>query len=111
MRDLMLSRALEAVLRAADHANKYIVETAPFTLAKEASNRPRVGAILHHLLEALRATAELAAPFMPETALRIAELLELPADALQLPGAAWGDAFRPGHVVRPPVPLFPRIGD
>jgi methionyl-tRNA synthetase len=109
VRDLMLSRALEAILRAADHANKYIVETAPFTLAKSEATKPRVGAILHHLLEALRATAQLAAPFIPETAARIIDLLGLPVQALQLPGPAWGTAFAPGHTVQKPVPLFPRI--
>jgi methionyl-tRNA synthetase len=111
VRDLMLSRALEAILRAADHANKYIVETAPFTLAKDPAGKPRVGAILHNLLEALRMTAELAAPFIPETAVRIAELLNLPDPTLPLPSSAWGDTFADGHVVRKPVPLFPRIGD
>jgi methionyl-tRNA synthetase len=111
VRDLMLSRALEALLRAADHANKYIVETAPFTLAKDPAKKPRVGAILHNLLEALRTTAQLAAPFMPETAERIVGLLRLPADALQLPGPAWGEAFPSGHTVLAAVPLFPRIGD
>jgi hypothetical protein len=37
------------------------------------------------------------------------DLLALPADALALPGAAWGSAFADGHVVQPPVVLFPRI--
>ena len=106
---LMLSRALEAIWRATDHANKYVVETAPFTLAKDPAARPRVGAILHNLLEALRVTAQLAAPFLPETAVRIAALLDLPAGALDLPGPAWGEAFPPGHTVQPPLALFPRI--
>jgi methionyl-tRNA synthetase len=109
--DLMLSRALEAILRAADHANKYIVETAPFTLAKNPDTKPRVGAILHNLLEALRVTAQLAAPFIPETAVRIVQLLNLPQSALRMPGSAWGATFRAGHAVHAPVPLFPRIGD
>ncbi len=107
VRALMLSRALEAIWRAADRANKYIVETAPFTLAKDPAAMPRVGTILHHLLEALRATAELVAPFLPDTAERMRELLGL--QTLALPSPAWGDAFAPGHVVQPPVVLFPRI--
>jgi methionyl-tRNA synthetase len=106
---LMLSRALEAIWRAADHANKYIVETAPFTLAKDPTQLPRVGTILHNLLEALRVTAQLAAPFLPDTAERLRGLLGLPADGLALPGPAWGTAFAEGHVVQPPVVLFPRI--
>ena len=97
VRALLLSRALEAIWRAADRANKYIVETAPFTLAKSEAERPRVGTILHNLLEALRATAQLAAPFIPDTAARIVGLLDLPADALALPGPAWGEAFAAGH--------------
>ena len=109
VRDLMLSRALEAIWRAADHANKYIVETAPFTLAKDPAARPRVGTILHNLAEALRATAQLTAPFIPETAARIADLLGLPPEGLALPGPAWGAAFAPGHALGKPVALFPRI--
>ena len=49
------------------------------TLAKDADKRPRVGAILHHLLEALRATAVLGAPFLPETSERILVGLNLTA--------------------------------
>ena len=109
VRNLMLSRALEAIWRAADHANKYIVETAPFTLAKDPAAKTRVGTILHNLLEALRVTAQLAAPFIPDSAARILALLNLPAEATALPGAAWGDAFPAGHRVEPPVVLFPRI--
>jgi methionyl-tRNA synthetase len=107
--NLMLSRALEAIWRAADHANKYIVETAPFTLAKDPAQLPRVGTILHNLAEALRATAQLVLPFIPETAERIAGLLNLPADGLQLPAPAWGETFAPGHTLEKPVALFPRI--
>ena len=106
---LMLSRALEAIWRASDHANKYIVETAPFTLAKDPAQQARVGTILHNLLEALRVTAQLTAPFLPETAERIRELLGLPSGALAVPGPVWGEAFPSGHVVQAPVVLFPRI--
>src|SRR5262249_376898 len=55
--EMALHRALEALWRAIDQANKYIVVTAPFTLAKDPAQHARVGAILHHLLEALHAAA------------------------------------------------------
>jgi len=109
--ELMLSRALEAVWRALDRANKYIVETAPFSLAKNESSLPRVGAILHRLLECLRVSAELLWPFMPETAERIWALLGLERSQLRLPGARWGQAFGSGHRVGKPVSLFPRIAE
>ena len=105
----MLNRALEALLRATDRANKYIAETAPFTLAKQPAEMPRVGTILANLGEALVRTARLAAPFLPETAARIADLLALPAEAVGGPTPAWGRALPAGHRVKPPAALFPRI--
>ncbi|MGH7899216.1 MAG: methionine--tRNA ligase, partial [Candidatus Binatia bacterium] len=109
MESLEFHRALESVLRATDRANKYIVETAPFTLAKRPEEMPRVGTILRNLAESLLRTARLAAPLLPETGARIVELLALPASALTAAEPRWGEGFPPGHRVRPPTSLFPRI--
>ncbi len=109
MASLGFGRALEALLRATDRANKYIVETAPFTLAKRPEETPRVGTILRNLAEALSRTAGLASPFLPATASRIADLLGLPEAASRRSGTAWGESFPAGHRVKPPVALFPRI--
>jgi methionyl-tRNA synthetase len=107
--DLAFHRGLDAVWRGIDAANKYIVETAPFTLAKDESQRPRVGAILHNCLEALRVSAQLLAPFLPDTAERLRTALgldEAPFADLDLP---WGGAFAPGHRTGESIALFPRI--
>jgi methionyl-tRNA synthetase len=106
---LAFHRALEAVWRALDHANKYVVEQAPFKLAKDPASRPRVGAILHELTEAVRVTAQLVAPFLPETAERIAGMLGLPPTQLVDLATPWGEAFAPGHGTKAPEPLFPRV--
>jgi len=107
--ELAFHRALEALWRAIDQANKYIVVTAPFTLAKDPAQRPRVGTILHHLLEGLRATAVLLAWALPETSARIFDRLGLEPIA-HLPGSlAWGQNFQAGHRTQPSVVLFPRI--
>jgi methionyl-tRNA synthetase len=107
--DLALHRALEALWRAVDHANKYIVVTAPFTLAKEPAQRPRVGTILHHLLEALRATALLLLWSLPDTSTQIQRLLGLESTSVLPAELAWGTHFAAGHRTQPPVVLFPRI--
>ncbi len=107
--EMAFHRALESLWRAIDQANKYIVLTAPFTLAKDAAQRPRVGTILHHLLEALRATAYLLMWFLPESSARILDLLGLQSPP-QLPAdLAWGTHFTAGQHTQPPVVLFPRI--
>ncbi|MBI3247243.1 MAG: methionine--tRNA ligase [Deltaproteobacteria bacterium] len=107
--NLSLSRALEAVFRATDQANKYITETAPFTLAKDPASLPRVGAILHNLLEALRVSAQLLTPFLPDTCEKIFASLAFPAELKRAYDLPWGKAFAPGHLVQKPQPLFPRL--
>jgi len=103
--------ALEALWRAIDQANKYIVVTAPFKMAKDEAQRPRVGAILHHLSEALHATALLLSWFLPETSHRIFELLNVQAPTRLPTELGWGTHFEPGQSTAPPIPLFPRIED
>ena len=101
--------ALESLWRAIDYANKYIVVTAPFTVAKDPAQHDRVGAILHNLLEALHATALLLQWFLPETSARILQLLGH-QPATRLPAALdWGTHFPPGAQTLPSVAMFPRI--
>ena len=77
MAELQFHRALESVWAAIDHANRYIVQTAPFTLFKDPAQRTRVGEVLHHLLEAIRQLSRLLGPFMPDTAKELQRLLGL----------------------------------
>ena len=88
---------------------RLVAATAPFTLAKDPAQLPRVGAILHNCLESLRVTAQLLAPFMPDTAERLRSALGLGESSFADLGLAWGDAFASGHRIGEPVSLFPRI--
>ena len=109
---LAFHTALEKIWSAIAACDKYVVETSPFKMWKNEAERPRVGEILHVLCDALRHTARLIAPFMPETSERIAKLLR--TDPRQIgrlgdPAPAWFETFAPGHEVSAPEPLFPRI--
>ena len=104
--ELQFHRALESVWSALDHANRYIVHTAPFTMIKDPEKQARVGEVLHHLLEVVRTLSRLLAPFMPDTARELSALLALSDDALKMP---WGQGFAAGHTVHAPKVLFPRI--
>jgi methionyl-tRNA synthetase len=106
---LAFHRALEALWRAIDHANKYVVTTAPFKLVKDPTMRPRAGAVLHHLLEALYVVAVLLKPFMPETSSRLCERLDVPQQSSLAPPWQWGEALTPGRVTRESQIMFPRI--
>jgi methionyl-tRNA synthetase len=104
--DLAMNRALEAIWQALDAANKYIAATAPFTLAKDPAQMPRVGQILVNAIEGLRAIADNLEPFMPVTAKKIFAMLNLDEANARQP---YGEGLEPGHKVNAPVALFPRI--
>jgi len=104
--ELAFNRALEAIWQALDAANKYIVETSPFTLAKDPANLPRVAQVLANLVEGLRVVADILEPFMPVTSKKILGLLNVDE---KLARAPYGDGIKPGHRVNPTTPLFPRI--
>jgi methionyl-tRNA synthetase len=106
MAELQFHRALEAIWSALDHANRYIVQTAPFSLIKDPAQKTRVGEVLHHLLEVVRTLARVLAPFMPDTAAELRSLLDIDASVLSAP---WGKAFSSDHKINPPRVLFPRI--
>jgi methionyl-tRNA synthetase len=108
MQELQFHRALEALWSALDHANRYVVQTAPFTLIKNPDNQARVGAVLHHLLEVIRTLSRLLVPFMPDTARELKGLLGFAADSSDSE-APWGQGFAPGHKANAPKVLFPRI--
>ena len=52
-------------------ANKYIDETAPWILAKDEANKPRLARVMYNLLETIRICATLLTPFIPDSAEKI----------------------------------------
>ncbi|MBR3283579.1 MAG: methionine--tRNA ligase, partial [Ruminococcus sp.] len=62
-----LKQALEEIFKVVDRANKYIDETEPWKLGKDESKKARLASVLYNLLEAIRITSALLAPFMPST--------------------------------------------
>ena len=60
-------KALEEIFKVIQRANKYIDENAPWILAKDPQDRPRLASVLYHLLEATRICGILLTPFMPES--------------------------------------------
>ena len=108
MGELQFHRALEGIWSALDHANRYIVQTAPFTMVKDPAKQGRVGEVLHHLLEVVRTVSRLLGPFMPDTAKELRMLLNLDEATAAL-STQWGQCFAPGHKVNSAKNLFPRI--
>ena len=107
MDDLLLPQALAEIFKGIQRANKYIDETAPWVLAKDEANRPRLAGVLYNLCETLRFAATLLQPFMPSTAPKIAEQLGLAGMTLSYDSLEYGKVST--YTVRKGEALFPRI--
>ncbi|MEG0765842.1 MAG: methionine--tRNA ligase subunit beta, partial [Pseudoflavonifractor sp.] len=107
MDTLHIGDAIDQIFTLLRRANKYIDETAPWVLAKDAAAKPRLGTVLYHLLEAIRFAAVALEPFLPETSRKIFVQLALENkgwDSLQS-----FDGISAGHKVGTAEILFGRI--
>ncbi len=102
-----VSDALEAIFNLAKRSNKYIDETMPWALAKDESQKERLGTVLYNLLEAIRFISVLVSPFMPHTAVNIRSQMNCDIDSYESL-EAFG-ALESGKSVGTPTPLFSRI--
>ena len=75
MDEYHVSDALEGIFEMLSRANKYIDETTPWTLAKDESQKERLGTVLYNLMEVIRQGAIMLAPFIPATAEEILDEL------------------------------------
>ncbi len=83
-----LTQALGAVWDVVGEANRYLVDRAPWALAKDPSRRGEMEAVLYASAEALRILAVLTLPIMPEAAAKLWSQLgmEDPLEVQRLPG-------------------------
>ena len=101
--------ALEEVFKVISRANKYIDENAPWVLAKDAANTPRLASVMYNLLETLRICTQLLTPFMPESTVKAADQIGVPAQLRTWEAAGnWGSLPADVTVHRGDT-LFPRI--
>jgi methionyl-tRNA synthetase len=109
MTDLAFNKALQSIWELIGLGNKYIDDTAPWALAKDESQKDRLGTIMYNLLDSLRLVGILIAPVMPETAGKILEILGCDPEDLTLADKdRWG-GLKPGTAIAKAKPLFPRI--
>jgi methionyl-tRNA synthetase len=102
--------ALEAAFGIVQEANRFIVASAPWNLAKDPAKRGALGTVLWAAAESLRVLALLLSPVMPRACARLWEQLGIPEplDSQRLDAAGWG-GLAPGTRVSKGEGLFPRI--
>lgn len=110
MEGMQFSVALAAVWQLISRTNKYIDETAPWTVAKDESQKERLGNIMAHLAESLRISAVLLKPFLTEAPAEIFRQLGIADEQLQ----TWDSIRLQGQIptgikVAKGDPIFPRL--
>jgi len=106
---LEFSKALEAVWALIGAVDKYIVENAPWHLAKDPEAQDRLDEVLYTAAEALRVATALLSPVLPESAAKIWAQLgcEKPLEDFRTPELNWGHLPGKQHL-GVASPIFPR---
>lgn len=103
--------ALEEVWKLINRANKYIDETAPWSLAKSEDTKERLNTVLYTLMEVIRFVTILVTPFMPKTPAKVWEQLgitEVKEATVWESLSTWGNTPVAVKIARGEA-LFPRI--
>lgn len=109
MDEYALQGALVDVMKVVSRANKYIDETAPWVLAKDEANAPRLANVLYNLLETLRIVSILLQPIMPGTAKKIWQQIGADENAVTWESAGIFGTLPKDVQVQKGEAIFPRI--
>ncbi|HKE29397.1 MAG TPA: methionine--tRNA ligase [Bryobacteraceae bacterium] len=106
------SRGLEAIWALISAVDKYIVECAPWKLARQSdeTSEKLLDETLYTAAEALRIVTALVWPVLPQSAPKIWAQLGMtePLDSIRYDALAWG-GLKPGQKTGEVAPVFPRI--
>ena len=109
MEKFAFQNGLAEVFKLISRTNKYIDETAPWALGKDETKKARLATVLYNLLEALRVSAALLSPFMPDSCQKIAEQIGASAEDVSYENAAKYGVLPQNVTVHKGATLFPRI--
>ena len=113
MDSFRISNSLAEIWNIISKSNKYIDETAPWSLAKSENEEDKeaLRSVMYHLIENLRIVAILLQPFMPDTPAKMFEQLKIEDETLK----AWDSTKEYGKltgnisVIEKGEPLFVRL--
>ena len=106
MEALDVPQALVAIFEVVQRANKYIDETAPWVLAKNEADKPRLNTVLYNLCRALHSVTILLECYLPNTAPKMAAQLGLTGDEVKFDALT---SHKESYTVHKGEALFPRI--
>lgn len=105
--DMAFSKALQAIWEVISACNKYIDDTAPWTMAKDPAKREQLGTVMYCLLESQRIIHTFISAFMPSTADKAMESIGCDK-IIESSALKWG-GLKPYTKITKAEALFPRI--
>ncbi|UOD35511.1 methionine--tRNA ligase [Deferribacteraceae bacterium V6Fe1] len=113
LKDLAFNKALITIWELVSALNKYIDTTAPWALAKDKENRDRLETVLYTSMDGIRALSLLIYPFMPETAMKIREQLNIkePVEKNSFEELKQVKQLKAGGKIGEVTPIFPRLDE
>ncbi len=109
MEQFAFQSALMDIFQVVSRANKYIDETAPWVLAKDPANQPRLASVMYHLLETVRICSVLLSPFLPDSCKKIWTQIGVSGELTTWESAASFGGLPENSSVQRGEVLFPRI--
>lgn len=111
MNVVQFSKALESIWKFISRLNKYIDETAPWTLAKDETKKDRLATVMNHLIDGLCKAAVMVYPYMPESAQKIWNQLGIDKNICEakIDEILDWNLFEVGHKLGEATPIFPRL--
>ena len=111
MEKMQFSHVLSELWSLVSRTNKYVDETAPWVLAKDESDKPKLASVMANLAESLRHIAVMLQPFMTSTPKQIAEQLGFDNKYLAWDTIETFGNIIPGNtkVAEKGTPIFPRL--
>jgi len=106
---MLFSQALKHIWDLIGRTNKYIDETMPWVLAKEESEKARLGTVLYHLAEGIRVISILIQPFMTKAPKQIWDQLGIDESMTEWDQAKQWNISKPGTKVEKKEAIFPRL--
>lgn len=108
--DYAINKALEEIWVFINSVNKYLADNAPWKLAKDDSQRARLGRILYQATCALRGISYFVYPVLPESSQKMWQLLgeKKPLEEESYSELAFFN-LKPDQKTQKSEPLFPRV--
>ena len=107
MKEFQINKVLDNIIHITDQANIYIDKEAPWSLKN--TDTMKMNQVLYNLLESLRFIGIMLQPFVPDSASKILDQLNVANDQRSFTYLSKKYALKPSSAIMQPIPIFPRF--